>query len=42
MNKTIACDITKARTMLGYAPKVALRDGMRLSVHSCLKNGQAI
>ncbi|MDE5457542.1 NAD-dependent epimerase/dehydratase family protein [Bradyrhizobium sp. CSA112] len=42
MNKTIACDITKARKMLGYAPVIALREGMRLSVDSCLKNRQAI
>ncbi|WP_246688830.1 MULTISPECIES: hypothetical protein [unclassified Mesorhizobium] len=42
MNKTIACDITKARKVLGYAPTIALREGMRLSVDWCLKNGQAI
>lgn len=42
MNKTIACDITKARKVLGYVPKVALREGMRLSIDSCLKNRQAI
>ncbi|MHC1950861.1 hypothetical protein IF803_42060, partial [Bradyrhizobium sp. UFLA06-06] len=42
MNKTIACDITKARKVLGYAPKIALREGMRLSVDSCLKSRQAI
>ncbi|OHV78883.1 NAD(P)-dependent oxidoreductase [Ensifer sp. LCM 4579] len=41
LNKTIACDITKARKVLGYAPKIALREGMRLSVDWCLKNGQA-
>ncbi|MER8511203.1 NAD(P)-dependent oxidoreductase [Mesorhizobium sp. M0894] len=42
MNKTIACDITKARQLLGYAPKIALREGMRLSADWCLKNGQEI
>ncbi|CCM80201.1 NAD-dependent epimerase/dehydratase family protein [Rhizobium mesoamericanum] len=42
MNKTIACDITKARNVLGYMPKIALRDGMRLSIDWCLKHGQAI
>ncbi|WP_426441040.1 NAD-dependent epimerase/dehydratase family protein [Bradyrhizobium genosp. P] len=42
MNKTIACDITKAAKVLGYAPKISLREGMRLSVDSCLKNGHAI
>ncbi|MCZ4093661.1 UbiA family prenyltransferase [Ensifer psoraleae] len=41
MNKTIACDITKARKVLGYAPKIALREGMRRSVDWCLTNGQA-
>lgn len=42
MNKTIACDITKATKVLGYAPKISLREGMRFSVDSCLKNGQPI
>ncbi|MDX8516252.1 NAD-dependent epimerase/dehydratase family protein [Mesorhizobium captivum] len=40
MNKTIACDITKAKKVLGYAPKIALREGMRLSVDWCLTNGK--
>lgn len=42
MDKTIACDIAKAKKVLGYAPNIALREGMRLSVESCLKNRQAI
>ncbi|WP_439366060.1 NAD-dependent epimerase/dehydratase family protein [Bradyrhizobium sp. DASA03005] len=42
MNKTIACDITKAKKVLGYAPNIALQEGMRLSIASCLKTGQAI
>ncbi|WP_085027665.1 NAD-dependent epimerase/dehydratase family protein [Ensifer aridi] len=42
MNKTIACDITKAKNVLGYTPKIALREGMRLSIDWCLKNGQKI
>ena len=42
MNKTIACDVTKARKMLGYTPKIALREGMRLSIEWCLMNGRAI
>ncbi len=42
MNKTIACDIGKAKRVLGYAPRVALREGMRLSVDWCLSNGQSI
>ena len=40
MNKTIACDIGKAKKVLGYAPRVALREGMRRSVEWCLENGQ--
>ncbi|ULJ74233.1 NAD-dependent epimerase/dehydratase family protein [Rhizobium gallicum] len=42
MNKTIACDITKAKRVLGYTPIIALREGMRLSIDWCLENGQAI
>jgi nucleoside-diphosphate-sugar epimerase len=42
MNKTIACDIGKARRVLGYAPAVALREGMRRSVAWCLEQGMAI
>ena len=32
MNKTIACTIDKARTELGYAPEIALEEGMRRSI----------
>jgi nucleoside-diphosphate-sugar epimerase len=32
MNKTIACSVDKARRMLGYEPKVELREGMRRSL----------
>ena len=42
MNKTIACDITKAKTDLGFEPLCALREGMRRSIDWCLKNGQVI
>ncbi|MBB4200768.1 hypothetical protein CCR94_17530 [Rhodoblastus sphagnicola] len=42
MNKTIACDISKAKRLLGYRPEVALRDGMRRSTEWCLRNGQVI
>ena len=42
MNKTIACEISKAKTMLGYAPQIALREGLRRSVEWCLANGQRI
>ena len=39
---TIACDIAKARAVLGYEPSVALREGMRRSVQWCLDNNLAI
>ena len=42
MNKTIACDIGKARRMLSYDPPVALREGMRRSIAWCLENGLAV
>ena len=32
MNKTIACSIERARRELGYAPRVALEEGMRRSL----------
>lgn len=32
MNKTIACDVGLAQRVLGYQPRVALREGMRQSV----------
>jgi nucleoside-diphosphate-sugar epimerase len=42
MNKTIACSIQKARTELGYEPKVALEEGMRRSIAWVLKEGITI
>jgi nucleoside-diphosphate-sugar epimerase len=42
MDKTIACSIAKARSELGYAPKIGLREGMKASIEWCLANGQAI
>ncbi len=42
MNKTIACDITKAERVLGYKPLVDLREGMRRSIQWCVENGQTI
>jgi nucleoside-diphosphate-sugar epimerase len=42
MNKTIACDISKARKELGYSPKIALREGMKRSVQWVLDNGGTI
>ena len=42
MNKNIACSIERARTELGYEPKIALREGMRRSIQWCLDQGQTI
>jgi len=42
MGHTIACSIEKAKRELGYAPTVALRQGMIESVRWCLSNGQYI
>jgi nucleoside-diphosphate-sugar epimerase len=39
MGTTIACDISVARTELGYAPAVALEEGMRRSIRWCLDQG---
>lgn len=40
MNKTIACDIGKAKQELGYRPTVALEEGMRRSIAWALAQGQ--
>jgi nucleoside-diphosphate-sugar epimerase len=42
MNKTIACSIRKAEVELGYAPTVALEEGMRRSIRWCLDRGNKI
>ena len=42
LKDTIACDITRARTELGYDPTVALLDGMRASVRWCLARGDRL
>ncbi len=42
MDKTIACDISVAQAELGYAPTVALEDGMRRSIRWCVENGLAL
>lgn len=42
MNMTIACNIEKARRVLGYEPLVELREGMRNSIEWCLANNQKI
>jgi nucleoside-diphosphate-sugar epimerase/choline dehydrogenase-like flavoprotein len=39
MSETIACSVEKAQRDLGYAPAVALREGMRASIRWCLDNG---
>ena len=39
MGHTIACSIDKAERELGYAPTIALYEGMRESVRWCLANG---
>jgi nucleoside-diphosphate-sugar epimerase len=39
MNKTIACDVSRARRELDYRPAVALEEGMRRSIRWCVENG---
>ncbi len=39
MNKTIACSIARAKAELGYAPDVALEEGMRRSLGWCIEQG---
>jgi nucleoside-diphosphate-sugar epimerase len=39
MNHSIACSVEKAKNDLGYAPTVALRQGMLESLRWCLANG---
>jgi nucleoside-diphosphate-sugar epimerase len=39
MNKTIACSIERARRELGYAPAVALEEGMRRSLRWAREHG---
>lgn len=42
MDKDIACSIEKAKTELGYAPTVDLREGMRRSIEWCTTQGISI
>ena len=42
INKTIACSVEKARRELGYAPTIALEEGMRRSLAWCLERGIAL
>lgn len=39
---TIACDVTRARTEIGYDPPTTLFDGMRVSIRWCRERGQAL
>lgn len=42
MDKTIACEITASRDVLGYEPRVELYDGMRASIRWCIAEGLAL
>jgi len=42
LKDTIACDISRARTELRYAPEVDLFEGMRASIRWCTERGQAL
>ena len=42
LKDTIACDISRARTELGYEPKTGLVDGMRASIRWCLERGERL
>ncbi|MEJ7706649.1 MAG: hypothetical protein WKF82_04780 [Nocardioidaceae bacterium] len=42
MDKTIACDISHSREVLGYDPKVELHEGMRRSIRWCIEQGVKI
>ncbi|GIU90791.1 MAG: hypothetical protein KatS3mg010_1890 [Acidimicrobiia bacterium] len=42
LKDTIACDISRARSELGYEPRVTLLEGMRASVRWCIERGVPI
>ncbi len=42
MNKTIACSVERARSELGYDPKIELREGMRRSIRWMLDRGERL
>lgn len=42
LRDTIACDISRARSELGYEPTVSLVDGMRASIASCRARGASL
>ncbi|MBS1847473.1 MAG: NAD-dependent epimerase/dehydratase family protein [Actinobacteria bacterium] len=42
LKDTIACDISRARTEIGYDPKVSIVEGMRASIRWCVEHGEAL
>ena len=42
LKDTIACDISRARDEIGYAPEFSLFDGMRESIRWCRAHGEAL
>lgn len=42
LKDTIACDISRARTELGYDPTTSLLDGMRASIRSAVEHGEVL
>jgi nucleoside-diphosphate-sugar epimerase len=42
LKDTIACDIARARSELGYEPPTTLLEGMRVSIRWCLDNGEQL
>lgn len=42
LKETIACDISRARAEIGYAPTTDLFDGMRASIRWCLERGHEL
>jgi len=39
MNVSIACSVDKAKSTLGFEPRISLREGMRKSIQWCLESG---
>jgi nucleoside-diphosphate-sugar epimerase len=42
LKDTIACDISRARSDLGYDPAVSLLEGMRTSIRWCIDRGEVL
>jgi nucleoside-diphosphate-sugar epimerase len=42
LKDTIACDISRARQEIGYAPETDLFEGMRVAIRWCLDNGEQL